>query len=145
MTVPAPAPPPPPIPKIAIGAVVIDDSASGDRRILLVRRAQPPMQGRWSLPGGKLEFGERIEDGLRREVREESGLEVEVGSLIEVVEALDPPYHYVILDYVCRRTGGELRAGDDASDVVFVRPDECGRYEVTEAVLRVVAKALKMC
>jgi 8-oxo-dGTP diphosphatase len=145
MTVPAPAPHIPPLPKIAIGAVVIDDSALGDRRILLVRRAQPPMQGRWSLPGGKLEFGERIEDGLRREVREESGLEVEVGSLIEVIEAIDPPYHYVILDYVCRRTGGELRAGDDASEVVFVRPDECRHYEVTEAVLRVVAKALTMC
>jgi ADP-ribose pyrophosphatase YjhB (NUDIX family) len=145
MTAEAPNPHFPEVPQIAIGAVVVDDSVPGERRIVLVRRARPPMAGRWSLPGGRLEFGERIEVGVRREVFEESGLEVNVGPLIEVVEVIDPPYHYVILDYVCRRTGGELRAGDDASDVVSVRPDECARYGVTEAVLRVVAKALTLC
>lgn len=144
MTAEAPNPQFPQIPKVAIGAVVLDDSVPGERRVLLVRRARPPMAGRWSLPGGRLEFGERIEMGVRREVLEESGLEVEVGPLIDVVEVIDPPYHYVILDYVCRRTGGELRAGDDATDVVFVRPEECVRHGVTDAVLRVVAKALTL-
>ncbi len=144
MTEESPPSPSPPVPKIAIGAVVIDDSVSGEPRILLVRRARPPMQGRWSLPGGRLEFGERIEDGLRREILEESGLEVAVGPLIEIVETIAPPYHYVILDYVCRRTGGVLRAGDDASDVILICPEECAHYEVTDAVMRVVGKALTM-
>lgn len=136
--------PPMTVPRIAVGAVVLDESVPGETRILLVRRARPPMQGRWSLPGGRLEFGERIESALKREILEESGLHVQVGPLVEVVEAIDPPYHYVILDYVCRRTGGHLRAGDDASDVAFVRPDECAQYGVTEAVERVVTKALLM-
>jgi 8-oxo-dGTP diphosphatase len=140
----APASPQIEIPRIAVGAVILDDSDPADRRILLVRRARPPMAGRWSLPGGRLEFGERIEAALRREVFEESGLDVQVGPLVEVVEMIDSPYHYVILDYVCRRTGGELRAGDDASDVVFVRPDECAQYGVTDAVVRVVGKALTL-
>lgn len=136
--------PPIDVPRVAVGAVVLDESVPGEKRILLVRRARPPMAGRWSLPGGRLEFGERIDAAVRREVLEESGLEVQVGPLVEVVEAIDPPYHYVILDFVCRRTGGELRAGDDAADVVFVRPGECARYGVTDAVARVVEKALTL-
>jgi ADP-ribose pyrophosphatase YjhB (NUDIX family) len=102
------------------------------------------MAGRWSLPGGRLEFGERIESALQREIAEETSLEVQVGPLIEIVEVIDAPYHYVILDYVCRRTSGELRAGDDASAAVFVRPDELEPYGVTDAVARVVAKALTL-
>jgi len=140
----APNSPPIDIPKIAVGAVILDESVPGEIRILLVRRARPPMAGRWSLPGGRLEFGESIEAAVRREVFEESGLEVQVGPLVEVVEVLDPPYHYVILDYVCRRMGGQLRAGDDASDVVFVRPSELEQYGVTEAVVRVAMKALTL-
>lgn len=141
----SPNSPPIDIPRLAVGAVVLDESVPGDTRILLVRRARPPMAGRWSLPGGRLEFGERIDAAVRREVLEESGLEVHVGPLVEVVEAIDLPYHYVILDYVCRWTGGNLRAGDDAADVVFVRPGECEQYGVTDAVARVVAKALTLC
>jgi len=132
------------IPKIAVGAIVVDDSSPDDRRIVLVRRAKPPMAGRWSLPGGKLEFGETIESALMREIFEESGLQVQIGSLVEIVEVIDSPYHYVILDYVCRRTGGELRPGDDASEVVLVRPMDCAQYDVTEAVARVVQKALTL-
>lgn len=134
--------PAPTSPQIAVGAVVIDDSAPEDRRILLVRRAMPPMAGRWSLPGGKLEFGESIESAVQREILEESGLRVLVGPLIEIVEIIDPPYHYVILDYVCRRIGGELHPGDDASDVAFIRPNDCAKYDVTAAVARVVQKSL---
>jgi 8-oxo-dGTP diphosphatase len=130
------------IPKVAVGAVVIDASMGADLRILLVRRARPPMAGRWSLPGGRLEFGERIAAAVQREVFEESGIVVDVGPFVEVVEVIDPPYHYVILDYVCFRRCGELRAGDDASEVAFVRPAELEQYGVTDAVKRVVARAL---
>lgn len=135
---------PPQIPKIAIGAVVFDEPAARDRRIVLVRRANPPLEGRWSLPGGRLEFGERIEQALQRELFEETGLLVAVGPLVEIVEIIQSPYHYVILDYLCRKTGGELRAGDDAREVAWVRPDDIAHHGVTDAVDRVVAKALAM-
>ena len=130
------------VPKIAIGAVVLDEPVPGDRRIVLVRRANPPLEGRWSLPGGRLEFGERIEQALQREIFEETGLVVTVGPLVEVIEIIQSPYHYVILDYLCRKAEGELRAGDDAREVAWVRPDEIAHYGVTDAVDRVVAKAL---
>lgn len=130
-------------PRLAVGAAVID--ASGDEPlILLVRRARPPMAGTWSLPGGRVEPGERVEAAVLREVFEETGLEVEVLALVEVVEVIEAPYHYVILDYACLRTGGELRAGDDASDVLLVSRAELGRTGVTEAVMRVVTRALAM-
>lgn len=132
------------VPKIAIGAVVLDEPTPGDRRIVLVRRANPPLEGRWSLPGGRLEFSERIEQALQREIFEETGLVVAVGPLVEIVEIIQSPYHYVILDYLCRKTGGELRAGDDAREVAWVRPDDITHYGVTDAVDRVVAKALTM-
>ncbi len=132
------------VPKIAIGAVVLDEPTPGDRRIVLVRRANPPLEGRWSLPGGRLEFSERIEQALQREIFEEAGLVVAVGPLVEIVEIIQSPYHYVILDYLCRKTGGELRAGDDAREVAWVRPDDITHYGVTDAVDRVVAKALTM-
>lgn len=102
------------------------------------------MAGRWSLPGGKLEFGETIESAVQREILEESGLYVHVGPLVEIVEVIEPPYHYVILEYVCRRVGGELRPGDDATDVVFIRPGDCSQYDVTAAAARVVQKALAL-
>jgi 8-oxo-dGTP diphosphatase len=128
-------------PRLAVGAAVIDLDES-EPRVLLVRRAKPPLAGSWSLPGGRVELGESLESAVAREVAEESGLVVRVGPLIEVVEVIDPPYHYVILDYACLRTGGELCAGDDASDVMLARVDELGHLGVTEAVRRVVARAL---
>ena len=128
-------------PRLAVGAAVID-RAEDEPRILLVRRAHPPMAGTWSLPGGRVEPGERLEAAVSREVAEESGLVVRVGPLVEVVEVVDPPYHYVILDYACLRTGGVLRAGDDASEVILARVDDFDRLGVTEAVRRVVTRAL---
>lgn len=131
-----------PIPKIAVGAVVLSHPPPADRLVLLVRRANPPMENRWSLPGGRLEFGERIEDALKREIWEECGIDVDVGPLLEIVEIIQNPYHYVILDYLCFHSGGQLKAGDDAREVVWVRPDDITHYGVTDAVERVVAKAL---
>ena len=86
------------LPRVAVGGVVLDPGGDGPR-VLLVRRGRPPGEGRWSLPGGRVEPGERLAAAVVRELLEETGLVVEVGPLVEVAEILDPPHHYVILDY----------------------------------------------
>ena len=102
-----------------VGAIVRD----GAGRLLLVRRANPPAQGTWSLPGGRVETGESDPDALRREVAEETGLEVTVGRLVGTVERSGPEgTAYVINDHECTVVGGELRAGDDASEVGWFTP-----------------------
>jgi len=97
-----------------VGAVVHDDAG----RLLLVRRANPPAQGTWSLPGGRVEAGEDDAGAVVREVGEETGLRVEAGDVVGVVERDAPGGgRYVITDLACRVVGGTLAAGDDASDV----------------------------
>lgn len=125
-----------------MGALIIDSD-----RILLVERGRQPLQGWWSLPGGVLEVGERIEFALRREVREETGLEVEVHCLLELFERImpdaegKPEYHYVLADYVCTPAGGQLLAADDASKAEWVRECDLGNYKITDGTPEVIAKA----
>ena len=122
---------------LGVGAVVLRADS-----VCLVRRAHPPSAGQWSLPGGKVEHGETLSAALRREVREETGLDVEVGELVEVVEILDDG-HYVVLDYVCHLESGELSAGDDAAAAAWVPIANLSAYHVSDAVLRVVREALR--
>jgi ADP-ribose pyrophosphatase YjhB (NUDIX family) len=129
------------VPRVAVGAVVIEPRGDGPH-VLLVRRGRPPNQGNWSLPGGRVEPGEKLADAVAREVREECGLEVRVGRLVEVVEVIDEAFHYVILDYRCEPTGGTLRAGDDAESVAMVPVFDLVDYGVSRAVMRVVSMAL---
>jgi ADP-ribose pyrophosphatase YjhB (NUDIX family) len=128
-------------PRVAVGAVVVDRNGGGPR-VLLVKRARPPLAGRWSLPGGSVEPGERLADAVAREVLEETGLTVEVGPLVEVVEILEPPYHYVILDYACDVLSGAVHAGDDAAEAAFVPVGELDRYGLTQTAERVIRRAL---
>jgi ADP-ribose pyrophosphatase YjhB (NUDIX family) len=117
--------------------------------ILLVRRGKEPLRGYWSLPGGAVETGERLAEALRREVREETGLEIEILQLFEVFERIMPDdagaaeHHYVLIDYLCRVTGGALRAGDDAMDVRWIPRAELDRYEVTPGTMAVIEKAFR--
>lgn len=110
----------PETPLVGVGAVVVNRG-----RVLLVRRGHEPLKGSWSLPGGLIELGEGLEDGLAREVNEETGLEIEPVELIKLLdrihrEGVRVRYHYVIADYLCRVTGGELKAASDADEVRWV-------------------------
>jgi ADP-ribose pyrophosphatase YjhB (NUDIX family) len=114
----------PPTPLVGVGAVVVEDA-----RVLLVRRGTEPLKGHWTLPGGLLEVGEALVAGVIREVREETGLDVEPIELIELLDRIHREddrvrYHYVIADYLCRVTGGELRAASDADAVRWVERAE---------------------
>ncbi|GAC1393457.1 MAG: NUDIX hydrolase [Polyangiales bacterium] len=133
------------------GASGATGGATGERApsVLLIQRGRPPLQGTWTLPGGRVERGEGVTAALRREVREETGLDVEVGALVEVVELVDPAgaYHFVILDHVARPVdpaSPEPRAGDDAADARWVALTELSRYALTEAVLRVIERAARL-
>lgn len=118
----------PDAPIVGVGAVVVDQG-----RVLLVQRGREPSKGKWSLPGGMLELGESLEEGVRREVAEETGLEVKAIELVELIDRVlretgaegeRVRYHYVIADYLCRVVGGSLRAGSDAAAVRWVERAE---------------------
>lgn len=132
-------------PIVGVGAVILQDD-----RVLLVRRGKEPLKGVWSLPGGALELGERLEAGIRREIREEVGLEVEVGPIVEVFERITPDergvvrYHYVLIDYLCRPTGGSLLAADDADDARWVTLSELQTLVITAGTAPVIEKAFRM-
>lgn len=127
-------------PLVGVGAVVVDAG-----RVLLIRRGTEPMKGRWSLPGGLLELGESLTAGVAREVREETGLEVEPVELIELLDRIHKEsggegervrYHYVIADYLCRVAGGELRAASDADAVRWVEREEWNRQDSSLGALQ---------
>src|SRR5271166_4470620 len=104
-------------PLVGVGAIIIENS-----RVVLVKRAHPPLQDRWSIPGGVLEIGERVRDAAVREAREETGLTVEPGELLGVFDRVlrDPSgrvqYHYVLVDFLCPRVSGELATAGDAAE-----------------------------
>jgi 8-oxo-dGTP diphosphatase len=131
-------------PFIGVGGVVIDRG-----RALLVRRARPPLQGQWSVPGGGLEAGETIAAGIAREVREETGLEVRVLHQLGVFERIlhdasgRTQYHYVLIDHLCEVTGGIMQAGGDAAEVAWASEDELSRYSLTDTALQVIRTAFK--
>jgi 8-oxo-dGTP diphosphatase len=112
---------PPPVPVPAVGVVCL----RGDD-VLLIRRGRAPRQGEWSLPGGRIEPGERAMDAALRELREETGVEAEVTGLLDVVDGLFPEAgrHYVLIDYAARWLSGEPVAGDDAMEARFVALDQ---------------------
>lgn len=121
-----------------------------DGRALLIRRGSPPLVGQWSIPGGMLEVGETLLEGVRRELGEETGIEVRVLDLIEVFERIEldaggkPRYHYVILDYLCEAVRGEPRAGSDVTAVAWAGPAELVHYSLTPTATRVILRAFEM-
>jgi mutator protein MutT len=123
-------------PILGVGAIIIESG-----RIVLVERGHEPLKGYWSLPGGAVEMGEKLVEAVRREVLEETGLEIEPISLFEIFERITAEYHYVVADYLCRVKGGQLKAGDDASQAQWVERSCLGQYRITEGTLPVIEKA----
>ena len=139
-------------PIVGVGGVVIEQG-----RALLIRRGREPLLGEWSIPGGTLEIGETLEEGVARELLEETGLEVRVLELIEVFDRIyvettagtperqkGPRFHYVIVDYLCERVSGQAVAGSDVTDVAFVGEQDLGQYNLTETAMRILRKAFEM-
>jgi 8-oxo-dGTP diphosphatase len=129
-------------PFLGVGALIFEGA-----KILLVERAKEPLKGYWSLPGGILETGEKLDAAIRREVLEETGLEVEPLSIFEIFERImpdaggRPEYHYVLIDYLCRPTGGRLQAASDVSQAVWVAEQNLGQYRLTDGTLAVIERA----
>ncbi len=132
-------------PVVGVGGVVVSAG-----RALLVRRGSPPLEGSWSIPGGMLELGETLIEGVERELAEETGIEVRVLGLIEVFERISldaagcPQYHFVVLDYLCEGVRGEARAGSDAIEIAWVTDAEFAQYSLTPSTTRVIRKAFEM-
>ena len=132
-------------PFVGVGGVIVDDG-----RVVLVKRRFEPLAGHWSLPGGAVELGETLEACVARELQEETGLEVEVGPVIEVFDriTLDDTkrvqFHYVLVDYLCWPVGGTLRAGSDVADAVLVDPSALDSYGLTGKAMAVIARALEL-
>ena len=132
-------------PIVGVGAVILDGA-----RVLLVRRAHEPLKGEWSLPGGAVELGETLEAALAREVVEETGLDVVVGPVVEVLDRVQRApdgrveYHFVIVDYLCTVRAGVVAHGSDASDVRWVSVSELSDHRVTTKAIEVILKAVDL-
>ncbi|WP_440940496.1 NUDIX hydrolase [Immundisolibacter sp.] len=130
-------------PQLAVGVFVFD--AAG--RVLLVQRGRPPAQGQWSVPGGKVEWGESVAAACRREVREETGIDVELGPLVTWIERMDDAHHYVILDFVAVPRGDHAQpiAGDDAADARWLHETQLDDVPLTAGLRQVLRQARALC
>ena len=132
-------------PFAGVGAVIVHDG-----KVVLIKRRYEPLAGQWSLPGGAVEIGETLEECVAREMQEETGLDVEVGPVIEVFDRITRDadgrvrYHYVLVDYLCRPIGGTLRSGSDVDDAVLVDPSALGPYALTAKATAVIERALQL-
>lgn len=132
-------------PIVGVGAVIVDQG-----RVLLVKRGSPPLLGEWSLPGGVVELGETLRGAAEREAREETGLIVKAGEVLEVLDRIipdengAPQYHYVLIDFLCVVHGGMLHAGSDAGDACWVRENELGKFKLEQPAIEVIRKAFDL-
>ena len=134
----------PELPLVGVGAIIIENE-----KVLLVKRAHPPLQDQWSIPGGVLEVGEFVREAAIREAREETGLTIEPGELLGVYDRIlrDPgervQYHYVLIDFLCRRVAGELLAASDAAEVRWFHREELQPLNLAEDTQDVIRKGFE--
>ncbi len=130
-------------PLVGVGAVAVKDG-----RVLLVRRAKPPREGRWSLPGGRQRLGETVREAACRELREETGIEAAVTALLDVVDSITRDeggaiaYHYTLVDFLAEWRDGAVRAGGDAAEAVWADPSDLGPFDLWDETLRVIRLGL---
>jgi 8-oxo-dGTP diphosphatase len=135
-----------PSPIVGVGAVIWNDRDE----IVLIRRGQEPRRSEWSIPGGKLEWGELVRDGILREVQEETGLVVEILGLIDVVDSVRGDssgavlHHYVLIDFSVRHLSGELAAGSDAAEARWVPVTALAEYSLWTETRRIIETAQRM-
>lgn len=132
-------------PLVGVGGVVIADG-----KVLLVRRASEPLKGQWSLPGGLVELGETLEEGVCRELKEETALDVRVVAMVEVFERIvrdeagQTKYHFVLADYLCALVAGSARAGSDVLELAWASEDELAPFALTPKTTSVIEKAFAL-
>lgn len=132
-------------PIVGVGGIVLVDGC-----VVLVRRGHAPLAGEWSLPGGALELGETLQEGIAREIREETGLVVDVGPLVGVFDRIllddggQVQYHYVLVDYVCQARGGTLCCASDATEAAIADPQALEAYQLARETQDVIARALTL-
>jgi 8-oxo-dGTP diphosphatase len=135
----------PSVPVVGVGAVIVRDG-----RVLIIRRAHEPRKGEWSLPGGKVELGETMTEAVRREMKEETGLDVDVGPLVELFDRVHRDaegrvrYHFVIADFLCVPIGGQEQAGDDADALAWAGADDLAAYHINRHAIDVILKGLAL-
>lgn len=132
----------PELPILCVGGVTIRNGS-----VLLIRRGKEPQMGEWTLPGGMVELGERLRDGVRREVREETGLDVEPVEFLTLFERIVQlnrrvRFHYVVADYLCRLKGGRLRPASDVTDARWVTRPDLSKYHLRPKARGVIHQAL---
>ena len=131
-------------PLLGVGALIFDAD-----RVLMAERGGEPLKGWWSIPGGLVETGESLDAAIRREVREETSLEIQPLGVIEIFERImrdaegKAEYHYVLIDYICRIQAGSPRAGDDVSRLEWVARADLSRLKITEGTLGVIEKGFR--
>jgi 8-oxo-dGTP diphosphatase len=132
-------------PIVGVGGVIVDEG-----KVVLIRRRYEPLKGHWSLPGGMVEIGETLETALIREMREETGLVVDVGPVIEVFDRITRDddrrvrYHFVLIDYVCRWRDGALHAGSDVDAAIWVDADKLAEYSLTDKATSVIQRGMTL-
>lgn len=135
----------PEYPLVGVGGVILNGN-----NVLLVRRGREPLRGEWSMPGGLVEVGEKLTEALRREIREETGLAVRIGVMVEVLDRIlrdeqgRTRFHFVLVDYLCRVEGGRLGAGSDAEETAWVERARLSEYGLRSETLRVIEKAFAL-
>ncbi len=133
----------PDVPRVAVGAIIFRDG-----RVLLVKRGQPPSQGQWAIPGGRVELGETLQAAAEREINEETGLTIRAGNpahTFDVIVRDDAGrvrFHYVIVDLLADDLGGELRPGDDAREARWVAPQDLVGLPVSQTTLDLLNNVL---